>query len=162
MAYYNEVRFSPAASLTISGANTAVFQPGEAIDVKRVILITTTAQATAVANVTIGVRDADGGNSSTHSIFTFPAVTVADDVHYYDLSARPDEDGDAVSGAPGIGGQKTFDATPTMLTVLPGQEVFITSDGGGDNGVVDVYFEYISRGFNPENLTNATEMLRSA
>lgn len=159
--FWTKDAYHKLGSLTISGANTVVWDPAERVKVKRVILMVTTAQANASAEVTVGVRDKDDGNSSAHSAFTFPTGGAADTVYYYDVSANPDADGDAISGAPGIGGARVYDADPDLLEVLPGQEFFATSDGGGDNGVVDVYVQYQSMGFNPETLSNATELARA-
>lgn len=147
--YWTMDRYENLSTLDVSGANSVVFAPGESIDVKRLIFVTTIAQTVALSNLTVAVRDVDNGNSVTIGTFTIPLTgTALDKVWYTDLGV-PDED-----GSTGSDGSLIFQSYDPggVVAVNPGQELVVTSDGGGDAGTYQVYIQYQSKGFNPEVL----------
>jgi hypothetical protein len=147
--FFTNAKFADLSTLDASGANAVQFNPGERAKVKRVILVTTVAQTTADATITVVVRDRDNGNSTTIGTFTLPFTgSATDDVQYAEFgnpSATADTgvDGSSVYSSVSPGG---------LIEVDPGQEMVFTSDGGGDAGTYHVYVEYIPEGFNPEVL----------
>lgn len=147
--YWTKALFANAGTLDASGANTVAFAPGEAIDVKRLILVTTVAHTTANATITVAVRDVDNGNSTTIGTFVLPfSGSAADDVQYVELG-KP-----ATTGTVASDGSTVYSSVDPggLIEVLPGQEIALTSDGGGDAGSYAVYVEYMPKGFNPEVL----------
>ena len=147
--YWTKDMYANLSTLDASGANAVEYAPGEAIDVKRAIFVTTVAQTVADATITVVVRDRDNGNSTTIGTFTLPFTGSALDKVYYVDFGKPDEDGTVETD-----GSLVFssDEPGGLVEVLPGQEIVFTSDGGGDAGTYQVYLEYISKGFDPNVL----------
>lgn len=133
-----------AGTLDASGANAIVFAPGRPVDVKRIVVVTTVAQTTADAVISVAVRDVDNGNSTAIGTFTLPFTgSAADDVKYVELgkpltTGTTASDGSLVYKGHTPGG-------PVRVDV--GQEMSLTSNGGGDAGTYQVYFEYLDQGF---------------
>jgi hypothetical protein len=147
--YWTKDMYANLSTLDASGANSVVYAPGESIDVKRLIFVTTVAQTVADAVLTVAVRDVDNGNSTTIGTVTLAFTgSTADDVQYTDLG-KP-----ATTGTVETDGSLVFssDDPGGVIAIRPGQELAITSNGGGDAGTYQVYVEYISKGFNPEVL----------
>lgn len=131
-----------------AGVETVVYAPGKPIHVKRIVLVMTAAQATAAATVTVGVRNVDDSSSTTAGTFATPAVMAVNDAFYVELG-KSDADGETAEVvSQDIPGASTvlFTSEPGILEVNPGQEMFFTSDGGGDTGAANVYIEYSEQG----------------
>ena len=162
-AFYSMVDWDYMGTLDTSGANTLDWVPGNPVDVKRILLVVTTAMTTADPTLTIGVRDADlGTNSETYATAVIPYASGADGAQFYiDFPARTS----AVSaGSDGpYTDQVDKSAAIVYRTTEPlhidfGQELFITSNGGGDAGVSAVYVEYLKQGFNESMAPDAVRV----
>lgn len=136
-----------------AGAATIVFAPGRKSFVKRIILVTTTAQATAGAVLTFGVRNVDDTSSTTIGTATTPAVMAVNSVHKVDVAGV--KSAVVLEAAGGISqvAQVTMGRVngyqtnlPGEIEVNPGQEFFLSSGGEGDTGVAQVYVEYTEDG----------------
>lgn len=151
--YWTKYRIDNLGSVDISGANaTTPFEAGQRMHLKRAIMVVTTATTGASPSViTLARRDSDGGNSVNLGSFTIPSGVAADSVRYVDF-AKP-----KTTGTVGSDGSLVFDGLPDLPVVNPGQEFLLTSDGGGDAGVVTFFIEYQQIGFNPKVLA-ATEI----
>lgn len=138
---------------TISGTTAVTWAPGRPADVRRLILVTTTAVTVADATLTVSVRDVDDGNSTSYGTFVVPFTgSAADDVQYVDL-VTTDTDGSTSA----IDGSLVYTAGG-MIEVNPGQELVVVSDGGATAGVVQVYVEYQDLGFSGSRVEDATEL----
>lgn len=150
-------RVTDAISLQLgAGTTPAVYAPGKPIDVKRIVLVMTTAQATSAATVTVAVRNVDDSSSTTIGTFVTPAVMALNAVFKVDI-AGVDADAVTPTGEHSQVADVTlgrvdgyFTNLPGVIEVNPGQEISLTSDGGGDTGVANAYFEYSEQGNNPE------------
>lgn len=168
--FTDQVRTADLGSLNLgAGAATAVFQPGKPSDIKRIILVVTTAQATAGAVLTIGTREADGsGGEVTLGTATTPAVMALNSVYKIELAG--------VSTDPIVtSGEHSQPDTVTMgrvdgyfsnrpggvVEINPGRELFITSGGEGDTGVATVYVEYFEQGVDKAPPMTAIAFVRS-
>jgi hypothetical protein len=157
--YYTKDDIANLGTLDASGANSVVFAPGRPVDVDRVIVVTTVAQTTADATITLGVRDVDNGNSVTKGSFVLPFTgSATDDVKYVNLvkpktTATTASDGSITFTGYSPGG---------FIEVNPGQELFLTSDGGGDAGTYQVYVEYKDQGFSGSRIADAVELTFTA
>ncbi len=130
-------------TLVVSGANTATQVFGGPVEVKRLILLTTTALTSANSKLTIGVRDIDDGNSTNHSAYTATySGSAIDDVKEI-LLAVPDTAA-VTSGSDGL---DVHNATPVLLAVRSNQEIFVTSDGGSTAGAVNIWAQVQELGF---------------
>lgn len=129
-------------SLDASGANTAiVMAPGRRAYVRRLILVTSIAQTSALATLTVGVRNVDDTTSTTYGTFTVPLTGSAlNDVAICDLATGPTTYTTAVDSSSTLAGG-------AMIRVKPGQEMFVTSDGGGNAGTYIIYAEYYDDAF---------------
>lgn len=125
---------------TVGNGATTAYRSPVPIDVKRVIVIVNTAQTTANAVMTIGVRDNDDTPSETKGNFTIPfAGSVAGQIFQVPLIGAGAE-------TTGIDGSIVNLAGDGFIEVSPGQEFFI-SEAGGAAGVFQVYLEYEKQGF---------------
>lgn len=131
-------------TLDASGANTIVFAPGRQAVVRKIILITTVAQTVANATITVAVRDVDNGNSVTQGTFVMPFATSATDDVAFVKPGQP-----ATAGTTAVDGSLVFEGYEPGggIVVEPGQELALTSDGGGDAGTYQVYVESIDNPF---------------
>lgn len=144
-------------SWTINGTNTVALAPGVPIRVQRLILRYTTGNTTLGNIVTVQRRPIAGVASNQVSLFTVTttATTAAGDVDFVDLSAL-DEDGTAISGAPGLGGQTYYSENDENYPVIyPGQDIAFVSGGQGTAGVVNAYVEGILLPFNEAEIEAA-------
>lgn len=145
MAYYGywgKNFVENAGALDMVGAASEVVMPvGRPVDIKRIILVTNTAVDADVV-LTIGKRNVDDTASETHSEYTF---TSADSGALNDVSAIlvavPDE-----TATVAVDGLDVHTADPELLFVDPGEEFFITGDGGATTGEVQVFVQYQEQG----------------
>lgn len=154
-------RVSSMGSLNLgAGAATVVFAPGKPVCVKRVVLVTTTAQATAGAGLTFGVRNVDDTSSTTYGSGTTAAVMALNSVHYMDVAgvhtAVTGSDASQVAQVTTGRVLGIQDNSPGEIEVNVGQEFWLTSDGNGDTGVAAVYVEYREKGQDTTNYTKIT------
>lgn len=153
--YYEKARTVQVGSLTLSGANTVAWQPGEPVDIRRVVFVVTTAASGSNATLTIGSRKADGSNAVQHSQFVFATASGAvNSVHYYVVGEATD------TGTTAVDGSTTYAAAPGLLEIDPGEEVYISSNGAPTAGVVDVYIDYIPQPFTGSRVGGAVKMAR--
>jgi hypothetical protein len=146
-----------------AGAATVTYAPGKPINVKRVIFVTTTAQATAGAAITFGVRNVDDTSSTTVGSFTTPAVMALNSVYKADVAGvsttavtptgEHSQVAEVTTGR--VDGYQTN--LPGEIEVNPGQEFWVTSGGEGDTGVATVYIEYVEEGNNADRF-DATDI----
>ncbi len=147
--HYTDATVENLATLDASGANAVQFNPGMTVKVKRLIFITTIAQTTADAVITVVKRNRDDTPTETLGTVTLPFTgSATDDVQYVELG-YPDTDGEV-----GSDGSTVYSSVSPggMIEMVPGEELVLTSNGGGDAGTYQVYVEYIPEGFNPEVL----------
>ncbi len=152
-SYFNQAEWAYMGTLDTSGANTLDWVPGGPVDVKRILLVVTTAMTTASPVLTIGKRDADlATNSETYATVTVTYTLGADGAQFViDFPAKTAAE-TAGSDGPFIDQTDRSAAvvyrTPGLLHIDFGQELFITSAGEGDAGVSAVYVEYMKQGLN--------------
>lgn len=144
-----------------AGAATVTYAPGRPVNIKRIIFVVTTAQATAGAGITFGVRNVDDSTSTTVGSFTTAAIMALNSVHKADVAG-------VKSGVTGSDASQPAAVTtgrvlgyqtnlPGEIELNPGQEFWITSDGNGDTGVAQVYIDAQAQGNNPTRF-NPTDM----
>lgn len=151
--YYDKARTDNIGSLDASGANTVAFAPGQPVDVTRIVLVTTVAHTTADATITVTVRDVDDGNSTTVGTFALAYDgSATDDVQYVNVA------GEQVGPTTASDGSIVYGPNPGVIEVNPGQEIALTSDGGGDAGTYQVYVEYFPQGFTGARVAHAVEV----
>lgn len=144
--FYDKTQLYNAGTLDTSGANAIVFAPGQPVHVKRVIFVTTVAHTVANATISVAVRDVDNGNSVAIGSFVVPySGSAADDVGFANIAAN--QTGPTTLSGNGISAPVWYDGGAGDVLVVPGQEISLTSDGGGDAGTYQVYFEYVPTGF---------------
>lgn len=158
--FFTDVKFADLSTLDASGANAVQFNPGETVRVKRIILVTTVAQTVADATITVVRRNRDDTPTETLGSFTLPFTGSAlDKVYYTELGLAP------TTGSTGVDGSTVYKGyndggivsgvnvdVESLPKLDPGEELVLTSNGGGDAGTYHVYVEYIYEGFNPEVL----------
>jgi hypothetical protein len=137
--YWGKYDCEDVGSLTISGANTVVWAPGVPVDVKRLVFVVTTATTVATSLLTVGKRNVDDTSSVVHDTYTFPIAAI--NGVYEALLGEPD-----TAAATGLDGSEVHTAAPLLLEIEPGEELFITSDGGATAGVVECYVQYQRQG----------------
>lgn len=151
-------------SWTINGTNTVAFAPGVPVRIQRVILRYTTGNTTLGNGVTVQRRPIAGVAANQTSLFTFTttAATAAGDVDFANLSDL-DDDGTAITGAPGLSGQTYYSENAENYPVIyPGQDIAFVSGGQGTAGVCNAYVEAIVLPFNEPEIEaniNAVEKL---
>lgn len=153
--FTDQVRTVDMGSLNLgAGAATVVFQPGKPVDIKRLILIVTTAQATAGAVLTVGTREADGsGGEVVIGTATTPATMALNSVFVIEL-AGVSTDPIVTSGEHSQPAEVTMGRVDGYYSNRPGgvieidmgRELYVTSGGEGDTGVATVYAEYFEQG----------------
>jgi len=144
-------------TLDASGSNTVDMRFGQPVDVKRLILVNTIPHTAADAKLTVGVRDEDDTPSADHTAYTLvQSGSAAGDVFTIELGVP---DTDAVVAVDGL---DTHAATPILLAVDSNEELFITSDGGGDAGSYTIYAVVQELGFHlgAANTNVATALTR--
>jgi hypothetical protein len=131
-----------AGTYTPSGANTIAFAPGKSIRAKRVILVYTTAHTTPGSTLTVQRRPIAGtaANQVTLGTWLTPAAVAAGAVIYLDLEDVVDQP----TEEDGLGGTTVsiYAGSDGAPAIAAGQDIAVVSDGGGDAGVANVYFEY--------------------
>lgn len=133
-------------SFTPSGGNSITFAPGVRVKLKRLILAYTTAHATTTAVLTLQTRPIAGTAANETALGTLSTgATVALGTVLYHEFARPF--GNVVASSASVPGGYIA-ATPDMPVVEAGGDFIVTSDGGGDNGVCNVFVEYEQEPFN--------------
>lgn len=147
-------RVAGLGSLTLASAATVAFNVGKPINVKRVTLVYTTAQATAVSAITFGVRNADGTTGVVNKgTFNAPIAAVNSVIDAEVAGTYPNpivntgEVSQNVANVPNyvVGYQTNL---PGVIQVNPGQQFFVTSGGTGSAGVAQVFIEYTEQGSN--------------
>lgn len=142
-------------TLDASGANSIVFAPGRPVDVDRIILVTTVAHTVADATITVGVRNVDDTSSVTKGSFVIPFTgsalnkVLAIELVKPKTTATTAADGSIYYAGYNPGG---------FIRVDPGQELFLTSDGGGNAGTYQVYIEYKDQGFSGADVAAAVKL----
>lgn len=158
-------RIASVGSLNLgAGAATVVYATGRPINIKRITFVVTTAQATAGAVITFGVRNVDDTSSTTIGTFTTPATMALNTVYKAEVAgvktAAVSTDGTGISQPATVTTGRVVgrqEGLPGDIELNPGQEFWISSGGEGDNGVANVYIEYQDQGSNPTRF-NATDM----
>lgn len=152
-------RFQALGTLTVSGSTPIVAQFPTQIDLKRLILRTTTAQTVANDTVTVAVRDLDNGNSETIGTFVVPfSGSVLDKVVYVDL-AKPSTSvlAGQVNDQYNHAAQVYQSGTGIhRVRILFNQELVITPGAGATAGAYSVEAQYQDLGF--FNVKEATEL----
>lgn len=137
--YFLHDQFIDIGSLTDGG--TLVWQSPQVVDVKRIILITTTAYTVANDTVTISVRDNDDSPTETKGsfpmAFTGSAIGDVTKVDLIGLTAQ----------TTGIDGSLVNFAADGFIEVGPGQELVIVSAGTQTAGAAFVWIEFEKQGF---------------
>ena len=136
-------------------AATVTYSPPVAIDVKRIIVRTTTAYTVANTIVTVNVMDIDGSPTATKGTFTIPFTgSTIGDVSWVDLkSANP-------AATTAADGSLYSKPGPSFITVLPGQSLQIVDAGSQTAGASQLYIEFEKLGYNPNaGTTNATKTI---
>ena len=142
--FFGTRKVEALGTFTVSGVNTIEFIAGQPAKIHRVVFVYTTANTTAGSVVTARTRITPGSDTGATTLGTFTtgitkAIGTAETVQF----GQPgDTDGTAVTGAPGIGGQTTYVATPDLPSLRTGDSFALTSDGAGTAGIVDVFVEY--------------------
>lgn len=145
-----------------AGAETLVYATGKPIDVKRLVLVMTAAQATAGAVLTVSVRNVDDSSSTTIGTATTPAVMAVNGVFKVDIAnvktavVGTDASQSALVTTGRVLGRQ--ENQPGVIEVNPGQEFVVASGGEGDTGAADLYIEYVEVGNNPLRF-NATDIV---
>lgn len=152
-AYWDYEVFTDLSTLDASGANAVQYNPGCPMDVKALVFVTTVAQTVADATLTVVVRDRDNGNSTTIGTLVLPFTGSAlDQVRRFKLQLPK-----TTATTSSIDGSTTYASTPGVVEVNPGQEMVITSDGGGDAGTYQVYVEAVKQGFSGDRVSHVIE-----
>lgn len=149
--YFTKDQFLDIGSLTKGG--TIAYSPPVAMDVKRIVLRTTTAYTVANDIVTVNVMDIDGSPTATKGTFTVPfASSTIGDISNVDLkSANP---------APTVAVDNSLYSKPGpgFVSLLPGQSLQIVDGNQQTAGVAQVYIEFEKQGWTPNvGLTNTTK-----
>lgn len=149
--YFTKDQYLDIGSLTDAG--TIAYSPPVPIDVKRIILRTTTAYTVANDIVTVNVMDIDGSPTATKGTFTiaFTGSVVGDIVNVDLKSANP-------AATVAADGSLYSKPGPGFITLLPGQSLQIVDGGQQTVGASQAYIEYEKQGFLPNvGTTNATK-----
>lgn len=120
-----------SATNDVSGANAVTFDMNELVWIKRVLFVLTTAKDGTKSVITIAKRRIDGSTGSTNlGTFEIAASQAANTPCYVEL-ARP-------VGSPHtlVDGSIGYDALPDMPQADLGDQIVLTSDGGGASGGV--------------------------
>lgn len=134
-------------SLDASGANTAVVAIGHPAAVSRVVFVNTIAHTVADAVITFGYRNVDDTPSVTLGTFTLPFTgSATDDIKFIDIML-PLATG-TVSSIDGSTVYTTAGKGPVYLEA--NDEMFFTSDGGGNAGTYLIYLQGWLEPFNEE------------
>ncbi len=157
--YWGAYKFAKVGSLVVSGANTVTLDFGQPVDVKRLVLVTTTAVTVANAKLTVGKRKLDNTGSSNHSAYTMTFTGSAINDVKEILLGVPD-----TAAVVAVDGLDTHAATPVLLELAANEEVFITSDAGATAGACDIYAQVQEQGFHqPSTRTGpAVTLVREA
>ena len=141
--FWGAYKVMSVGSLDAAEATTVSLAFGQPVAVKRIILVNTEVHTSANSKITIGVRDRDDTPTANHSAYTLPfAGSALGDVFTLEV-AEPDTAADAT----GSDGLDVFSATPILLEIDVHEELFVTTDAGGDAGIYDVYAQVQELGF---------------
>ena len=156
--YWGATKTILVGNLDASGSNTVSLAFGQPVDVKRLILVNTIPHTSANAKLTIGVRDRDDTPSVNHTAYTLvQSGSAAGDVFTIEVGVP-----DTAADATGSDSLDVFSATPVLLAIDTDEELFITSDGGGNAGSYDIYAQVQELGFHlgAANTNVATALTR--
>jgi len=140
--YWGAYKVALVGTLTTTGTTKAVLSFGQPVDVKRFILVTTTAVTIADGKITVGKQGIGAVAPSSHSAYTLPftgsAVLDVKEI----LVGVPD-----TAAVVAVDGLDTHAATPNLLEIDVDEELFIVSDGVPTAGIVEVWVQVQERGF---------------
>ena len=140
--YWGKEKTMLVGTLDASGSNTVSLAFGQPVEVKRLILVNTVVHTVANAKLTVGVRDRDDSPTADHRAYTLvQSGSAKGDVFTIELGP-PD-----TAATVAVDGLDTHAATPILLAIDTDEELFITSDGGGDAGSYDIYAQVQELGF---------------
>lgn len=147
-------RFENVGTLTVSGSTALVKPFGRIVDVKRLILLTTTAQTVADDTVTVAVRKLDNTSSTTAGTFvaTFTGSAL-NQVRFVDFGLPSDDpEADTVQDQLIRSASVVYSAPqPRLLRLYPDEELVITPAAGATAGAYDVWVQFQDLGFNPKD-----------
>lgn len=149
--YWDYNRIDRASGpITLTGTTAVTFASGGPVDVKRVILVMTTANSVA-RTVNFGVRNVDDSSSVTLGSFVVPITPINGVVHAVvaeqgDGNVTTGADGSAVNG-PAWG----------IIQLDPGQEFWIAAATASGTGIADVHVEYIVQGYSGERVEDTAQ-----
>ena len=135
--FWNDRHTITLGSVDVSAANsTTPYEFGQKAFLKRFLFTPTTAKDATKAVITVTKRKADGSTSSTVlGTFDVPASAPVNTPYYVDVPLPNNTAHTLVDGSIG------YDALPDWFTFDLGDEVVLTSDGGGAAGVVTFFME---------------------
>jgi len=147
--YFTKDQYLDIGALTDGG--TLVYNPPVPIDVKRIILRTTTAYTVANDTVTVNVMDIDGSPTATKGTFViaFSGSTIGDLVQ---VDLKP---ASIVAATTAADGSLYSKPGPGFIRVLPGQSLQIVDGGQQTAGASQAYIEFEKQGFGESDPTNA-------
>lgn len=131
-------------SYTFSGANSITFAPGMRARIKRIIFAITTTHTTTKAVLTLQSRPIAGtaANETALGTIEIPASGAAAGDIFYHEPGRPYENTDSTPLDPAGRATVVTTAEPDLPVIPAAGDLIITSDGGGDAGVANVFVEY--------------------
>lgn len=144
--YWGKEIVLEVGDLDVSGSNEVSIAFGRPVDVKRVIMVTTTALTAADAELTVGWRKVDDTGSEDHSTWTLVQEDSAlNDVSEILLAESKADD----AGTTGVDDSTVHTAGDDLIHVDSDEEFFIESDGGPDAGDVKVFVQVQEKGVQP-------------
>lgn len=144
--YYDKDLVQLVGALTDAG--TLVWAPGEAVDVKRIILVTTAAYTVANGGITVARRNVDDTTSVNILSAVIPFTGSAlNKVMYANVREPP-----TVATVGSDGSVVYLNTGAGHLRVNPGQELLFTDAGTQTAGASALYIEYIPVGFNEKGI----------
>lgn len=147
-AYWaTEVGASPTLNISMNGAN-AVFPIAKPIDLKRIVLVIE-ALNSAQATMTLARRNVDNSSSVNLGTFLIPINSPVNTVYSVELPVPTAISGTSQPVSLPLGSVTAVQTSlPGLYPVNPGQELVLTSAGGG-SGTVNFYYEFAIQGNNP-------------
>lgn len=125
-----------------AAAEMAVYEFGEKAWLKRIIFAITTVHETTKSVITVKKRFVDASGGADLGTFEVPAAAVVNSVYYVDLPLPDGLPSTLVDGSVG------YDALPDWVIADVGEELALTSDGGG-TGNATFWVEYQACGDQP-------------
>jgi hypothetical protein len=133
--FIDKTKFEHLGTLTNTGNTDVVFNFPQRVQVKRIVLIATTA-STAAGTITVKK------NGTSVGTFANAAVSAVHKAQYADVgSVDPD-------GAAGADGSTVYKGGETFIQFEPGDYLTLTPANTASTGVYEAYVEYIPEGLN--------------